>query len=89
MSSRESTYDSTSAVILIILLVFSLLNDPVIGEPLLLLGFQEEEESPSFQSTDRDGICLMEEYDDTFLNCIFVIHNNIKFYCILLLGIIN
>ncbi len=58
MFSRESTY--TSAV-LVIILVFSLLNNPVNGKPLML-GFQGEE-WPDFQSTYRDGTHLMEEYD--------------------------
>lgn len=58
MFSRESTY--TSAVLAIILL-FSLLNNHVIGKPLML-DFLEEE-WPDFQPTYRDGTQLMEEYD--------------------------
>ena len=61
--SSESIYDSSSAVLFIILL-FSLLNNPVIGKPLL--GSQQEEEDdelPNFQSTDRYVLGLMEEYD--------------------------
>ena len=62
MSSSENTY--TSAVLVIVILVLSLLNDPVIGKPLL--GSQEEE-SLNFQSTDDDRMHLMEKYD--VFNC--------------------
>ena len=56
--SRESTY--TNAV-LVIIIVLSLLNNPVIGKSLILRFL--EEEWPDFQSTYRDGTHLMEEYD--------------------------
>ena len=58
-NSNQITY--TCAAVLVIILVFPLLNDPVIGKPLML-EFQEEE-PPNFQYTDRDGTHLMEEYD--------------------------
>jgi len=58
-NSNQITY--TCAAVLVIILVFPLLNDPVIGKPLML-EFQEEE-PPNFQFTDRDGTHLMEEYD--------------------------
>jgi len=63
MSSSENTY--CSAVLVIVILVFSLMNDPVIGKPLL--GSQEEEVWPDFQFTYRDRLHLMEKYD--VFNC--------------------
>jgi len=68
MSSSESIY--TSEVLVIVILIFSLLNVPVIGKPLL--GSQEEE-SFNFQSTtDRDRMRLMEKYD------VYLIDNKIN-----------
>ena len=57
MSSSENTY--CSAVLVIVILVFSLMNDPVIGKPLL---GSSEEECPDFQFTYLDKMHLMEKY---------------------------
>ncbi len=58
MSISENNYNS-AVILVIVVLVFSLLNDPVIGK--LLLGSQEEEWA-DFQSADRDSVYLMEKY---------------------------
>ena len=62
MYSSENTY--TSAVLVLVILVFSLLNDPVIGKPLLA---SQEEEWSNFPFTYRDKMHLMEKYD--VFNC--------------------
>ncbi len=59
MSNSKINSNYTVAVLVIILL-HSLMNTAVFGKPLL---GSPEEESPNFQSTDRDQTHLMEGYD--------------------------
>lgn len=59
MSSNESNWTFASTV-LVIILVLSLLCEPVTGKPIV--GFPEEE-SPYFQSTDPDRTYLMKWYN--------------------------